>query len=210
MKDNLLGRRFGRLVVTSQGSVKNQRQFVVCKCDCGIEREVRVDRLIGSRTKSCGCTRHIRTCPKNNPKHPLPISSQPEYGAWHAAKNRCTNPNNAGWRNYGGRGITMCERWAKSSVAFLKDMGPRPAGHSLERINNDKGYSPDNCVWATRQQQTNNRRTTMRVVYLGQSHSLKSLAELLQVSQTRLYYYHRKMKLSIEDSITATLRSHGK
>ncbi len=87
-----------------------------------------------------------------------PQSSTPEYRAWWAMRDRCTNPAHRNWANYGGRGITVCDRWMNSFDNFLEDMGPRPDGMSLDRIDNEKGYGPGNCRWTTMVVQNNNRR----------------------------------------------------
>ena len=86
----------------------------------------------------------------------------PEYSAWGRAKQRCYNPKDKGYRNYGALGITMCSRWRYSFAAFLRDMGPRPEGYSLERVDGTRGYYPDNCEWATRTEQNNNIRSRDR------------------------------------------------
>lgn len=86
----------------------------------------------------------------------------PEYRSWRAMKARCLNPNDPCWATYGGRGITICDAWCESFERFLADMGPRPGGHSLDRIDNDRGYGPDNCRWATASEQAANRRKRVR------------------------------------------------
>lgn len=96
----------------------------------------------------------------------------PRYSIWGAMMQRCHNPNNKHYKNYGGRGIEVCERW-KNSANFLADIGPRPEGLTLERIDNDRGYAPDNCRWATRKEQSTNRRMTVWIVMDGEEMSLR-------------------------------------
>lgn len=107
--------------------------------------------------------------PFKNP-HPL-------YNTWVGMKGRCSNPNFRQWNAYGGRGITVCEKWKNDFHAFLEDMGPRPDGHSLDRIDNDLGYSPENCRWASRKQQQRNRRAGVYVMVEGREYRAIELAE---------------------------------
>lgn len=107
-----------------------------------------------------------------------------EFGAWNSMRTRCLNPKNAAFKNYGGRGIFVCPEWAHFAN-FLKDMGPRPAGHSLDRIDNNGNYTPSNCRWATREQQNSNRRTALLVNFGGQ---LMPLAEAHRASSSPATY----------------------
>jgi hypothetical protein len=104
----------------------------------------------------------------------------PLYGVWQSMRRRCLTPTTKQFHDYGGRGITICARWDSFS-AFVEDMGPRPDGYTLERVNNDMGYGPNNCRWATRKEQQRNRRMTRYVTIDGERHKIADLAELAGV-----------------------------
>jgi len=111
----------------------------------------------------------------------------PEYRVWGDMRSRCANPRTNHWKNYGGRGITVCERWCRFEN-FYADMGPRPsAAHTIERKDNDKGYEPDNCKWATRTTQVRNRRNTVRLTAHGKTLPLIEWARLLGIRYKTLY-----------------------
>jgi hypothetical protein len=165
-KHHLAGQRFGRLeVLEFAGGVR--KRFWLCRCDCGEQRKVRTDQLTRGIAKSCGCLqREVATKLGRDSSWNLthgqakvwPLRSL-EYTAWIAMKARCLNPNYHHYKDYGGRGITICKRWVDSFEAFFADMGPKPSRrHSLDRKNNNGNYNKSNCRWATAKQQASNRR----------------------------------------------------
>jgi hypothetical protein len=110
------------------------------------------------------------------------------YHTWRSIKERCCNPYSKDWKNYGGRGIAMCQEWIDSFANFLEDMGDRPAGMSIDRIDNMQGYSKDNCRWASVQTQSNNRRTCVYVEYEGKSQSVADWAREVGLERKTLEY----------------------
>lgn len=149
--------------------------MVECKCDCGKQAITSAHNLKKGMTVSCGCFA-IESKTRRATIHGAKFS--PAYQTWVAMKTRCTNPNDYSYRNYGGRGITICDRWKNSFKLFLLDMGHRPPGHTLDRINNDKGYEPGNCRWATTWEQSNNRRNNRIVEFRGEKMTMAQMCKL--------------------------------
>jgi hypothetical protein len=154
---DLSGKRFGRLVVIRFAGRAGRQITWRCRCDCGVTTAVHGKALKVGATRSCGCLRHELAIARA--KHGCSRKGKvtPEYRAWQAMFTRCSSKRPKWWRSYGSRGIKVCARW-NSFEKFLKDMGSRPIGMSLDRKHNDKGYTPKNCRWATLVQQANNRR----------------------------------------------------
>lgn len=174
-----IGRRFGRLVIISRVRTSRTGNVVryLCKCDCGNEKEQWMSSLKAG-VDSCGCLTKEKL--KNRlTKHGMAHTRQ--YKAWAAMKDRCLNNKNQAFPHYGGRGIAVCDRWMESFDNFICDMGQRPAGMTLERVDNDKGYEPGNCIWATRKSQQRNRRANVKIEYKGKIVCLSELEEITGV-----------------------------
>lgn len=183
-KIDLTGQKFGRLEVKKEaGRTKNGKILWLCKCDCGAETTVTGNHLKSKHTKSCGClSREITR--RRNTTHGMHDS--PTYNSWCSIKVRCDKPQCKSFKNYGGRGIKVCEQW-KSFGNFLADMGEKPEGMSIERIDNDGDYCPENCRWATRKEQNRNTRNNYMIKHQGKTKCIGEWAEELGVNYSILY-----------------------
>ena len=185
---NLTGQRFTRLLaIKLAGRTKGGDAKWGCICDCGKIRNVISSNLVNGTTKSCGC--YSRDMSKRT-IHGLARTNK--YKRWNSMKGRCYNKNNKDYKYYGARGIGVCTRWRNSFENFYADMGERPEGRSLDRIDNDGDYSPENCRWATQTEQNNNRRDTVMCTLNGKTQSLHSWAKELGIKHITLYKRFKK------------------
>lgn len=176
---DITGQRFARLSVLGRaGSTRHKNATWHCVCDCGAACVVSSSDLRRGHTKSCGCAQieAVITTGKRNRTHGKASGGKvvPEYPLWRGMKSRCYNKKSPQFKNYGARGITVCDEWRNSFAAFYRDMGPRPAPHlTVERKNNNRGYSKSNCVWATKSEQM--RNTRFNVLNLSLAREAKSV-----------------------------------
>jgi len=161
------GLTFGRLTVLGIIARRGKKNTILwlCECSCGGFAKTPADSLQTGITQSCGCYRKER-------QQTHRLSRMPEYKVWSVMKDRCYNPQNPRYRLYGARGITVCARWRESVVHFIVDMGNRPKGGTLERIDNDKGYFPENCKWSSQMEQCNNRRGNVSATLNGKTQTI--------------------------------------
>lgn len=194
-RKNLEGRIFGKLIVVEyEGKASDGLTLWYCRCNaCGNYKAIRGNHLLSGKAKTCGCA---------SITHGLTRGGKPyEYKSWVQIKGRCLNPNNAAYKDYGGRGITMCQRWQDSFVDFLADMGKRPYKTSIERMDNNKGYEPGNCRWATAREQANNRRSSVLIHAMGKTQTLTQWSVELDINVGTLWARINKWKWPIEKAL---------
>jgi hypothetical protein len=202
-----IGKRVGRLIVKELvGKAKDRHLIYRCVCDCGEEVDVTSNHLRSGHTQSCGCYQKDKVTKHGCARDKLHSNS---YETWIHMKNRCKNPNNKNYHNYGGRGISVCDEWDRSFEVFLKDMGERPDGLTLERINNNKDYEPGNCKWITQKEQTRNTRKNRQITFNGEIKTLPVWADELGFKPHVIYSRLFALNWSVADSLTRPVKQQG-
>lgn len=188
---DLTGQTFGRWSVLCNAGRKINRSSVwVCHCECGTIREVIIGKLRSGHSKSCGCLHKefAKTYSRTHGK-----SYTREHRIWRGMLDRCSNPRNSRYDKYGGRGITVCERWVNDFSAFLADMGEAPNRMmEIDRIDNERGYEPRNCRWATRKQQNLNKRNNRRLSFSGLTMTVTEWAERIGIARRTIHQRLRR------------------
>lgn len=182
-----VGEKYNKLTAVNFSHYDHRRKARwVWLCDCGNKTEAEAYNVKSGAVKSCGCHR-IETNKNKATSHGM--VGTPIYDCWRNMVKRCNNPNATYYAEYGGRGITVCERWENSFENFYADMGDIPEGLTIDRIDNDKGYEPGNCRWATKTEQARNRRNTFYVDLDGKKVSLSECAEKLTISAATIRWW---------------------
>lgn len=204
---DLVKQKFGRLtIIRYYGQNKWNNYLWLCLCNCGKDKIVRNSHLINGEIKSCGCLKTEKTKQRMMTHgHTKNNKWSGVYQSWSNMITRCTNSSSNEYKNYGGRGITVCQRWLKFEN-FLKDMGERPRGHQIDRINNDKGYYLKNCRWTTPKQQARNRRTNRLITFNGKTKCLANWAEDFNISQSRLRQRLYRDNWSMKRALTTPVK----
>lgn len=209
-KENYIGKTFGKLTILSFGEPKTilgkkglpivKNRTVNCSCSCGKLWTGNFSSIKLQKTKSCGCI-YL----ESNKTHGLNKTS--EYRTWCSMKERCLNLNNKDYKYYGGRGIKICDRWLNSFENFYEDMGNKPSKkHSIDRINVNGNYCPENCRWVTAKKQMNNTSKNTYVTYKGKTQSLPEWCDELNLNYNAIRPRFYRGKLTIEQAFENPLR----
>lgn len=201
LPDLEIGSIYNRWTVLENLAGKGHK-YILCKCECGTIKKMFRTHVVHGYIKSCGCLRREKGIENGSKRKIHGMWKTSEYKAWRTMMDRCLNPNNKHYKSYGGRGINFCDEWA-DFMSFIKDMGLKPGkDYSLDRINNDLGYFPENCRWATSLQQNNNRRGALSLDKIitarglfEEGKSYKEIAEILECSKEQANYAIRKRRV---------------
>jgi len=176
-KSDLTGKVFGKLTVLKEAARRNGRIVWLCLCECGNKSIIQTSNLTNGHTKSCQCLRRSK-----NGSSQLDV-----YNIWKGMIARCHKPQNEAYEDYGGRGIVVCKRW-HNIANFIADMKERPSSqHTIDRIDNNKGYSPNNCRWATRVEQGRNKRNNKIIKINGVEKCLSEWVEQYKTQHSMVY-----------------------
>lgn len=194
--NDLSGKRFGNLFVKNRIVENKKTVTFLCLCDCGNETEVRSNRLIIGKTKSCGCLR------KKAKSHGLYYKEKYTYRSWADMITRCYNKKSKHYKSYGGRGIKVCDRWRDSFENFFIDLGRRGKSLTLERIDVNGNYEPKNCKWITRKAQALNKRNTIYLFAFGEKITIPEASMKYNISKALIWSRVRKQKWSHEKALS--------
>lgn len=207
---DLTGQKYGRLTAVNNTGKKNLRNFIWnFKCDCGSTVELPSGEVRRGRVGSCGCLGKELARERMKKIQSLGTEAAKTHGmtntrtfvSWDSMKQRCLNPNHKSYCEYGGKGVEVCDRWINSFENFLADMGERPIGTTLDRKDGSLGYTPENCRWATFEQQGNNRKTNVFLEHDGKKLTVTQWSKIVGISNKAISY-RLKSGWSVKDALT--------
>lgn len=208
-KVEIVGMIYGRLTVLNEverpAHYKNPHRYFSCVCSCGNEKIVQMAALRSGATQSCGCMNREIVSKLYDGK---PILSYNGYKTWSGIMDRCFNPRCKDYADYGGRGIAVCARW-KDPVSFAEDMGPKPAGYSIERVHVDGNYEPKNCVWASAKQQGVNKRNNHVITVFGEEMTMSDAWQRYGLKEST-FYNRLNSGMTPEEAVTKPVRNYIK
>lgn len=186
--NDISGKTFTKLTVLhATDERRNGSVMWKCRCDCGNEVLVRSTALTIGKTKSCGCSKIERVVKRNISTASHNMRRTPIYECWQSMKQRCLNPASPDYKNYGGRGIRICDEWKDSFKTFLFDMGVRPEGTSIDRIDVNGHYCKENCKWSTNKEQANNKRCSRFFTYKNETKTISEWADAYGIHRPTLF-----------------------
>jgi hypothetical protein len=204
-----IGKKFNRLTILkemeptqySKGMMRN----VLCKCDCGNQKVIDLNSVKRNKSMSCGCL-NKEIASKNSKTHGLAMLStgvrHPDYDIWIKMKSRCFNKNDKSYKHYGKRGISVCYSWTSSFKTFINDLGWRPSKeYSLERIDYNKNYCPENCKWILKSEQSKNSRRVNKITYQGKEYCLTDFCKEFSFPYSTMRHRVYDLGISIEEAI---------
>lgn len=194
VKNDLTGQRFGRLTVIGVDDRNTRKTYYYCKCDCGNVKSIRSDSLISGAIRSCGCIKKEQDRINLEANHSHKMSCTRPYMIWQGMKKRCYYQNDVRYSDYGGRGITVCDEWRNSFTAFYE--WSLANGYSddltIDRIDNDKGYYPENCRWSSKKEQARNRRSNISIKIGNATKTLTEWCEIFDVDFTTVVARYKR------------------
>lgn len=213
-----VGKKYNRLTVVSEAPRKGKYiRYMNCLCECGTAKLVKMSHLIDGRTKSCGCFHSEQSSKRTKMLHETGrintvthgYAKSKIYGVYYSMIRRCSNPKANAYKDYGGRGIKVCGRWMASFENFFEDMGTPKPKETIERLNNALGYCKENCEWATRKIQQNNRRNNHNITFAGKTQTLTQWSEEIGIHHNTLFE-RIKRGLPVEEVLSPKLISNRK
>jgi hypothetical protein len=204
LKTYIMKEKYGLLTPIEYSYSKNKKsnQFWLFKCDCGNKKISRLYDVKNGKINSCGCLHKKQLAERNKSNSKHGYFGTPTYESWASIIERCCNLNSFNYQSYGAKGITMCQKWRESFEEFLKDMGERPEGFSIDRIDVYGNYEPDNCRWASAKTQANNRTNNRKINFNNQNLNLSEWSDITGIKPSTISKRIDKYGWSIEEALT--------